>query len=135
MAKTFRNIQQHQDKNIPDSKKDILDFFDEETANEKVNDTEVTPKKIQPKEAEILDEIVAEETRQTFIISVEHLEKLKNYVYTQRRKGHFEYNQKNALEEAIDKLIGKEELIVRPEEVRKKEEKRKLKIRKGIIGR
>jgi hypothetical protein len=44
-------------------------------------------------------------TRQTFLISEFHLEKLKDFVHTKKSKEDYEYTQKQALENALDLLF------------------------------
>jgi hypothetical protein len=133
MAKTFKNIQEHKPNEIPNSKKDILDFFEEEGSQSKPSVTKVTSV-VEPiiKEVDNTISIVSNETRQTFIIGTVHLEKLKDYVYTQRKKGHFDYTQRNAVEDGIDKLLDGQEILKRPPEVKAKENNRRQKIRSGI---
>ena len=44
-------------------------------------------------------------TRQTFLISESHLEKLKDFVHTKKLREDYEYTQKQALENALDLLF------------------------------
>jgi len=44
-------------------------------------------------------------TRQTFLISDDHLEKLKDFVHTKKLRENYNYTQKQALENALDLLF------------------------------
>ena len=44
-------------------------------------------------------------TRQTFLISDDHLEKLKDFVHTKKLREDYNYTQKQALENALDLLF------------------------------
>lgn len=44
-------------------------------------------------------------TRQTFLISKPHLEKLKDLVHTKKLREDYNYTQKQAIEEALDLLF------------------------------
>jgi len=69
--------------------------------------------------------------RQTFIIGSAYLDKIKDFVYTKRRSGLFEYSQKDALHDALDLLFAQTKISKRPAEIRAKEEKRNMKIRES----
>ena len=70
--------------------------------------------------------------RQTFIMGSDYLDNLKNYVHMVRKSGDSMYSQKDALRDALDALFSKVKNIPeRPEEVKRREEERKTRIRKG----
>lgn len=133
MAKTFRNTSVTTEIKIPDSKKDILDFLNDEPSQNSKNVNVVTPNQstIKPHE-ESIPLAPSEDVRQTFVIGTIYLEKLKDFVYTKRKSGEFEYTQKNALHDALDLLFKDNQLLERPENIRKKEELRSKKIKNGI---
>ncbi|MBY0424841.1 MAG: hypothetical protein K2Q22_04315 [Cytophagales bacterium] len=133
MAKTFRNTSVTSENKIPDSKKDILDFLNEEPKSSSKSVNEVTPNTIELMQAKQLISIApSEDIRQTFVIGATYLEKIKDYVYTKRRGGDFEYTQKNALHDALDLLFKDNVLLERPDNIRQKEEIRSRKIKNGI---
>jgi hypothetical protein len=133
MAKTFRNTSVPSENKIPDSKKDILDFLNEEPKSTKESVTEVTPSTIEPKpERQLISIAPSEDIRQTFVIGTKYLEKLRDFVYTKRKSGDFEYTQKNALHDALDLLFKGNELLERPENIKQKEAIRSRKIKNGI---
>lgn len=133
MAKSFKGLLNNNSDKIPESKKDILDFFQEEQSIQNESVTKVTP----PIKSTIKDdfsdeEILSKDIRQTFILGEDYLEKLKDFVHTKRVTGSYLYTQKNALHDALDLLFKDIKLINRPDEIKLKEEKRANKIRKGI---
>ncbi|GAB3309852.1 hypothetical protein [Hymenobacter tenuis] len=77
------------------------------------------------------EEAAEVDVRQTFIINEHYLEKLKNYVHSRRATGEYNYTQKQALHEALDKLFAGVSVAERPDHIRKQEEQRKQKIRRG----
>ena len=133
MAKTFKNILTQTPQAIPDSKKDILDFFQEESEKSQTSVTLVTPM-LDKGEEKVVESSIEEssDVRQTFVIGKDYLEKLKDFVHTQKLKGLYEYSQKNALHDALDLLFKDITITQRPESVIQKEQKRALRIRKGI---
>ena len=137
MSKSFKNILNKEPSIIPESKKDILDIFQEEREGKENSVTVVTPKFVNEQtisqQSIPQDEIEPnQEQRQTFIIGNDYLENIKDYVHTKRISGSYQYTQKNALHDALDLLFKDIEIIKRPEEIRKQEENRSLKIKKGI---
>jgi len=104
-----------------DSSKDFLDLLEDGSKHE----TETKPLPAQPEQEK------PTVVRQTFIIGIEYLDRMKDLVYTKRRGGEFEYSQKDAIHNALDLLFEKSKIIARPEEIRLKEEKRNQKIRDG----
>ena len=130
MAKSFR--QGDTGKAPIDSKKDILDFLEEEHAQseERRSKPKSAKKKAQPKpEFDLPEEVPV--VRQTFIIGRDYLDKLKDLVYTKRVSGQFDYSQKDALQDGLDMLFASTKIKKRPLEVRQKEEARSRRIRAG----
>jgi len=72
------------------------------------------------------------DVRQTFVVGQRYLERLKDYVHTKRMQGQYEYTQKQALHDALDKLFEGVEIEARPAHIRQQEESRKQRIRRGI---
>lgn len=133
MAKSFKGLLNNNLDKIPESKKDILDLFQEEQSIQKECVTKVTPSIKSTYESDNSEEeILSKDIRQTFIIGEDYLEKLKDFVHTKRVTGIYLYTQKNALHDALDLLFKDTTLINRPDEIKQKEEKRANKIRKGI---
>ncbi|WP_044018009.1 hypothetical protein [Hymenobacter sp. APR13] len=77
------------------------------------------------------DDAPDSDVRQTFVLSRQYLEKLKNFVHTQRMGGQYDFTQKQALHEALDLLFANAEIEERPLQIRQKEEVRRQQIRKG----
>lgn len=71
------------------------------------------------------------DVRQTFVLSQQYLEKLKNFVHTQRMNGQYDFTQKQALHQALDLLFDNARIEERPLQIRQKEEVRRQQIRKG----
>ena len=117
-----------------DSKKDILDFLEEEHAQgEKKKSEPKTTKKKAPKAATPENDLPVQmpEGRHTFIIGTHYLDKLKDVVYTKRVGGQFAYSQREALHDALDMLFASIKIKKRPVEIRQKEEERSRKISAG----
>lgn len=74
----------------------------------------------------------AHDVRQTFVLGQDYLDRLRDYVHTRRAQGQYEYTQKQALHEALDKLFDGFALQERPARIRQQEEERKQRIRRGI---
>ncbi|MCB2411137.1 hypothetical protein [Hymenobacter lucidus] len=72
------------------------------------------------------------DVRQTFILGLQYLDRLKDYVHTKRTGGQYEYTQKQALHDALDRLFEGATIEARPAHIRQQEESRKQKIRRGI---
>ncbi len=133
MAKSFKGLLNNNSGKIPDSKKDILDLFQDEQSTQKEGVTKVTlPIKPTVETPTLEVELLSKDIRQTFIIGEDYLEKLKDFVHTKRVTGCYLYTQKNALHDALDLLFKDIKLINRPDEIKQKEENRANKIRKGI---
>jgi len=133
MAKSFKNNNSQLDSNLPDSKKDIIDFFEED---KKLSNIGVTPK-VTPINSLIKKPVLeldneTEEVRQTFIIGKKYLESIKDYVHYQRTKGNYEYSQRNVLEDALNLLFKVSDFTERPDSVKQKESERSRKIKQGI---
>lgn len=145
MAKSFKQLaaaKEEQPKRT--SEKDIFDFLEEDrtpvpagkaTRNNTSNTAEASESKAAlaagPDQAEVLDD-EERDLRQTFIIGQSYLERLKDYVHTKRVQGQYEYTQKQALHDALDMLFQGVDIKPRPEHIRKQEDARKQKIRRGI---
>ncbi|WBO86783.1 hypothetical protein [Hymenobacter yonginensis] len=78
-----------------------------------------------------VEEASDSDVRQTFVLSRQYLEKLKNFVHTQRMGGQYDFTQKQALHQALDLLFDNAEIEERPLQIRQKEEVRRQQIRKG----
>jgi hypothetical protein len=74
---------------------------------------------------------VSGDTRQTFVLSRAHLERLRDYVHDRRSKGDYLYSQKQALQEALDLLLVGCKLVPRPQEVREWEQQRRANRHRG----
>ncbi|MBO3273265.1 hypothetical protein [Hymenobacter defluvii] len=156
MAKTFKQSIAKPAAQKRTSEKDILDFLEQEhpaesipsTANkqkredsnisnttELVNSSNIDNTKL---EAEVSIASVTDVTelifdvRQTFVISQQYLDRLKDFVHTKRSNGQYEYTQKQALHDALDRLFAGTTIEERPAHIRQQEEKRKQQIRRGI---
>ena len=132
MAKSFRRSDS--EKAPADSKKDILDFLEEEHAQgEEKKSKPKAVKKRAPAPPEPEYDFIEEvpDVRQTFIIGTDYLDKLKDLVYTKRVSGQFDYSQKDALHDGLDMLFASMKIKKRPDEVRRKEEARSRRIRAG----
>jgi hypothetical protein len=71
--------------------------------------------------------------RQSFVIQDNYLDKLKDFIHLKKTTSNPYYNQKEALQEALDLLFDTEnEIPVRPKIIRLQEEARNKKIRLGI---
>ena len=150
MAKSFKQLPTRNEPAKRTSEKDVLDFLEQDrlpasllettaentsstgnnsnisnTSSIRVNTvTEVT----NVTESEAFDKDV----RQTFVLGQQYLDRLKDYVHTRRMQGQYEYTQKQALHDALDKLFKDFEIEARPLHIRQQEESRKQRIRKGI---
>ena len=152
MAKSFKQPVVKAEAAKPASEKDFLSFLEEEREEVTVS-APVSEEKGKPSEQAVTNSTdvtsvtdivlkneegkatIAEnqdaDVRQTFIIGKHYLEQLKNYVHTRRIAGEYEYTQKQALQEALDKLFAGFDLVSRPAHIRQQEENRKQKIRRG----
>lgn len=88
-------------------------------ANMDQSDTDNKSSKGRPKNNSLIREtgaqkgLPAELTRQTLIVSVEQIETIKNYAYTERLK--VKDVVAAAFEEYIEKHVNPDELLIRPE--------------------
>lgn len=72
---------------------------------------------------------LSRDARQTFVISRNHLERLRDYVHAHRAGGDYTYSQKQALQDALDLLFANNVPIMpRPEQVREREQQRREQI-------
>lgn len=70
--------------------------------------------------------------RQTFVLSRNHLERLRDYVHARRAGGEYTYSQKQALQEALDLLFADAAPAApRPAQTRAQEQERGQRIRQG----
>lgn len=97
------------------SKEDFFDIFQESKEGNTKPQTRVEPddqnKEKKAKKQEKL-------TRQTFMISEADLDKLKDFVYTKRIQGVYNYSQKMAIRDALQLLFTSVEKIdKRPEDL------------------
>jgi len=82
------------------SDKDFFDAFDTEL-KEKNN---LVPTAQKESSIQLSDDHLY--TRQTFMISFDQLDKLKDFVHTVRKNRDYRYSQKQAIQEALDLLFG-----------------------------
>ena len=76
------------------------------------------------------------DVRQTFILSQEHLEKLRDHVHARKAGGDYNYSQKQALQEALDLLFASGAPVApRPDRVRELEQQRREQIQQGRLTR
>ena len=76
------------------------------------------------------------DVRQTFVLSQDHLEKLRDHVHARRIGGDYNYSQKQALEEALDLLFASTAPVSpRPEQVREREQQRRERMQQGRLSR
>jgi uncharacterized membrane protein len=159
MAKSFKQLAAKPEAPKRTSEKDILDFLEQEQPAKSVipsknsqvdnsnntSNTRKTKSSAHREEAtstpERISDSIADVTgvteddidvRQTFIVGQQYLDRLKDYVHTKRMSGQYEYTQKQALHEALDKLFEGATIEVRPAHIRQQEESRKQRIRRGI---
>jgi len=70
--------------------------------------------------------------RQSFLLDMVTMEKIKDIVYYERRNGNFEYSQKDVIIDGIKALLASRgDVPERPAEERAKEKSRSEKIKKG----
>lgn len=93
--------------------------------------TPVTPKKKEVVQIESVPEEL-QDLRQSFIIREDYFEKLKDFVHFKKMNVDFTYNQKTALQDALDLLFDTvKDIPPRPEAVRRQENKRMKNLRKA----
>jgi len=64
-----------------------------------------------PKESKSEQSRTTDYVRQTFLLSKEHLNKIKDFVHTKRKNGETNYTQKQAVEDALNLLFNSVEII------------------------
>jgi hypothetical protein len=70
--------------------------------------------------------------RQTFVLSRDHLEQLRDYVHARRAQGEYTYSQKQALQEALELLFASTcPVPPRPAQAREQEQQRRQRIQQG----
>ncbi|UOQ69162.1 hypothetical protein [Hymenobacter volaticus] len=161
MAKSFKTLAPKPEVPKRTSEKDILDFLEQDLLPEPTP-KESTPEPHPGNTSNIIDKTVESNTsnttntsntkrklvtpvigvtevtpeevdvRQTFIIGQQYLDKLKDYVHTKRMSGQYEYTQKQALHDALERLFEGSTIEARPAHIRQQEETRKQRIRRGI---
>ncbi|GGF28077.1 hypothetical protein [Hymenobacter cavernae] len=147
MAKSFKQLTPKVELPKRNSEKDILDFLEQEkvSANDESmtmqssNNTSNASNTIDTSNigTDIMaqnDSVIGEDVdvRQTFIIGQQYMNRLKDFVHTKRVNGQYEYTQKQALHEALDRLFEGATIEERPAHIRQQEETRKQRIRRGI---
>ncbi|WP_324680915.1 hypothetical protein [Hymenobacter sp. GOD-10R] len=144
MAKSFKQLTPKVELPKRNSEKDILDFLEQEKVS--ANDESMTMQSNNNTSntsstsnigADIMaqnDSVTGEDVdvRQTFIIGQQYMNRLKDFVHTKRVNGQYEYTQKQALHEALDRLFEGATIEERPAHIRQQEETRKQRIRRGI---
>ncbi|OUJ67674.1 hypothetical protein [Hymenobacter crusticola] len=144
MAKSFKQLTPKVELPKRNSEKDILDFLEQEKvsandesvtiqSNNNTSNTSVTSNigaDITAQNDSVTGEDV--DVRQTFIIGQQYMNRLKDFVHTKRVNGQYEYTQKQALHEALDRLFEGATIEERPAHIRQQEETRKQRIRRGI---
>jgi hypothetical protein len=74
----------------------------------------------------------AKDIRQTFVIREDYLERLKDYVHMMRITEDSYYTQKDAMQDALDKLFDAAgEIPERPDKLKEREKERASRIRKA----
>lgn len=154
MAKSFKQLAPTPPVQKRTSEKDILDFLEEQpvaTISEQTGDNTSNTRNTESKasdnknsntitkSATVQDvinvtNVTSEDAdvRQTFIVGEQYLNRLKDFVHTKRMSGQYEYTQKQALHEALDRLFEGATIEERPAHIRQQEEARKQRIRRGI---
>ena len=83
-------------------------------------------------EEEVAPQEDAKDIRQTFVIREDYLERLKDYVHMMRITEDSYYTQKDAMQDALDKLFESAgEIPERPEKLKDREKERASRIRKA----
>ncbi|MDN4167043.1 hypothetical protein QWY31_16145 [Cytophagales bacterium LB-30] len=90
------------------SKKDFFDIFEEKKKEDQTGKAGLSNK-----EEKVITEAKKREklTRQTFMISEENLDLLKDFVYTKRIQGVYTYSQKMAIRDALKLLFSSVDTI------------------------
>lgn len=75
------------------------------------------------------------DVRQTFVLSEQHLEQLRDFVHARRAGGDYLYSQKQALQEALELLFATASPAApRPAQLREREQQRRTRIQRGRIN-
>lgn len=157
MAKTFKNLPRPSEPTAPKptSERDFFDFSDEREPVKKPtepletttiadnignisntgntsNTTKKVPVAATPVTIAITPSAAPDGVRQTFVLSRDHLEQLRDYVHARRVQGDYTYSQKQALQEALDLLFaGAAPAPPRPDQAREQEQQRRQRIQQG----
>lgn len=157
MAKTFKNLPRPGESAAlkPTSERDFFDLSDDrepvkkpaealETISNTGNtdnisntgNTSNTAKKVgvapTPAPVATTPNAAPDGVRQTFVLSRDHLEQLRDYVHARRVQGDYAYSQKQALQEALDLLFaGAAPAPPRPAQAREQEAQRRQRIQRG----
>ena len=76
--------------------------------------------------------LAGRDARQTFVLSRNHLEQLRDYVHARRAGGDYAYSQKQAMQEALDLLFASTDPVApRPDQAREREQQRRERIQQG----
>lgn len=76
--------------------------------------------------------LVSGDARQTFVLSQNHLEQLRDHVHARRAGGDYTYSQKQAMQEALDLLFASTAPVApRPDQAREREQQRRERIQQG----
>lgn len=86
----------------------------------------------QLKPVENIDRDPGEEIRHTFVMGKNYLEKMRDYAYMRHEGGSYYYGQKDVLHEALDYFFKDKKVPPRPEFIRRIEEDRVKRIKKGL---
>ena len=85
-----------------------------------------------PESAATILATTQDSVRQTFVLSREHLEQLRDYVHSRRAQGDYMYSQKQALQQALELLFASDSPAPpRPAHTREQEKERRQRIRQG----
>jgi hypothetical protein len=110
------------------SERHPLDNFKREDTESKES-IENEPKEIKPVVTEVPDD---KPVRQSFLLDMATMEKIKDIVYYERRNGNFEYSQKDVIIDGIKALLEERgDVPERPAEERVKEKNRSERIKKA----
>ena len=157
MAKTFKNLPRPDEAATPKptSERDFFDLSDDrepvkkspeslETVSNTGNtdnisntdNTSNTAKKVgvapTPAPIATAPSTAPDGVRQTFVLSRDHLEQLRDYVHARRVQGDYAYSQKQALQEALDLLFASAAPAPpRPAQAREQEQQRRQRIQRG----
>ncbi len=110
------------------SERHPLDNFKPESSEEK----EVAPQKSPKRVEDTYDYQDDKPVRQSFLLDLATMEKIKDIVYYERRNGNFEYSQKDVIIDGIRALLEQRgDVPERPAEERAKEKNRSERIKKA----